>query len=61
MLKANEGNMIKTVTNKSLLSTTVGPVVPSGPPAKISKIPMMPKAIDAQINTRVAMICIRAV
>jgi hypothetical protein len=48
MLSANEGNIIHTVINKSwcnLWFNNVG-LFPSGPPAKINKIPITPKAID---------------
>jgi hypothetical protein len=30
---------------------------PSGPPTKINKIPIIPKAMDEYMNTRVAIFC----
>jgi hypothetical protein len=59
-LKANEGRMIKTVANKSLNSIKFrGELSPSGlwGAVKIIEIPMIPKTIDAHINTRVDIFC----
>ena len=55
--------MIKTVANKSLISTSlVFESGVSGPEAVITiKIPMMPKTIDAQIKIRVAIFCMNLV
>jgi hypothetical protein len=58
-LNANEGNMIKTVANRSLVNIT--PRIdllasPSGS-SKTINIPIIPKAIDEQINVRVAIFC----
>jgi len=48
MLNANEGSIINTVTNKSLLNMLL--IVESGAfcpePIKTNKMPIIPKAID---------------
>lgn len=48
MLKANEGNIIQTVANKSLISVSLkGESGVSGPEAvRTIKIPMIPKRMD---------------
>ena len=59
-LNANEGNMIKTVTNRSLVNIAPRIVLfasPSGN-SKTINIPIIPKVIDEQINIRVAIFCI---
>jgi hypothetical protein len=58
-LKAKEGNMIKTIKNNSLISNSkVGVSFVSGPPAvKTIKIPIIPKMIDENIKTFVAIFC----
>jgi hypothetical protein len=47
-LNANEGNIIQTVISRSWCNLWFNNVAlfPSGPPAKMSKIPTIPKAID---------------
>jgi len=46
-LNANDGNITKTVANRSLCNAKFNKVpFVSGPPAKSSKIPITPKAID---------------
>jgi len=52
-LKANEGNIIKTVTNNIFESTesSLGRMI-------INSIPKTPDATDAQANTFVAIFCI---
>ena len=49
MLKANEGNIINTVTKRSLISTSLRAESGlSGPePVRTTEIPRIPKAIDA--------------
>ena len=63
MLSANDGKIINTVANSNRIS--VSDKVLSGvfgPPAvKTISRPIIPKAIEAQINTRVAIFCMSPV
>jgi hypothetical protein len=62
-LNANEGNMMKTVVNRSFVNTAPSIDLlasPSGSSTTIN-IPIIPKAIDEQINIRVAIFCIVSV
>ena len=63
MLSANEDNIIKTVTNRRRMSTSLKAESGlSGPEAvSTTKIPKIPKTIDATINILVAIFCISLV
>ncbi|MDR3582427.1 MAG: hypothetical protein P4L67_04105, partial [Candidatus Pacebacteria bacterium] len=62
-LNANEGNMMKTVANRSRVNMM--PIIESlASPLGSSKtinIPMIPKAIDEPMNIRVAIFCMISV
>ena len=59
MLNANEGNMMKTVTKRSFVNITPRVELLASPLGNSKTInnPMIPKAIDEQINIRVAVFC----
>ena len=61
-LNANEGSIIKTVANKSLINVSSSFVSGvSGPDVvKTRQRPIIPKAIDEYIKTRVAIFCMVA-
>jgi len=60
ILNANEGSIIKAVTNSSLINNSLSQVsFLSGPDAvKTTKIPIMPKTIEAPMKILVAIFCI---
>jgi hypothetical protein len=62
-LSANEGRIMKTHVNKSLIrSTSKGVSAVSGPPDVMTiKIPIIPNATDAYINKRLAIFLINTV
>ena len=62
-LKANDGSITKTDMKNNLLSTILNTEVlcPTGPgpgEVRIMRIPIVPKAIEAQMKMRVAIFCI---
>src|SRR5687767_4766262 len=59
MLSANEGKIMNTFIKRSLISISLALVSGlSGPEAvRTSSIPRMPNVIEAQINIRVAILC----
>jgi hypothetical protein len=59
-LKANEGNITKTVANRSLINILlIYESGASGPePVITTKIPKIPNTIDEYIKIRVAIFCI---
>jgi len=56
-LNANEVKITITVANKSFNKITFGPLL-AGEVVKTINIPMMPKVMDAQTKTFVAIFCI---
>lgn len=60
MLKANEVNMTITEVNRSFNKITFGPLL-AGEVVTTISIPMMPKTMDAQMKTLVAIFCIMIV
>lgn len=60
MLSANDGKIINTSANKSLIkvSLRVESGVSGPEAARTTAIPKIPKTTEAQINTRVAIFCI---